>query len=67
MPRRWRSSPASSTRASRRSPIPPPIKELKAALAGTGIEAGAGESALVEAAERPAEWVMAAIVRLGRA
>lgn len=34
---------------------------LKEALSGTGIEAGAGESALIEAAERPADWVMAAI------
>jgi 1-deoxy-D-xylulose-5-phosphate reductoisomerase len=36
--------------------------ELKAALAGSGIEAAAGPDALVEAAQRPAEWVMAAIV-----
>lgn len=36
--------------------------ELKEALAGTGIEVAAGGAALVEAAERPAEWVMAAIV-----
>ena len=36
--------------------------ELKDALAGSGIEAGAGEAALIEAAERPAEWVLAAIV-----
>jgi 1-deoxy-D-xylulose-5-phosphate reductoisomerase len=35
---------------------------LRAALAGTGIEAGAGEEALLEAASRPADWVMAAIV-----
>ncbi|MTW16253.1 1-deoxy-D-xylulose-5-phosphate reductoisomerase [Rhodoplanes serenus] len=35
--------------------------ELKAALAGSGIAAAAGEEALVEAAERPADWVMAAI------
>jgi 1-deoxy-D-xylulose-5-phosphate reductoisomerase len=35
--------------------------ELKAALSGSGIEAGAGETALVEAAQRPADWVMAAI------
>src|SRR5450830_1743596 len=35
--------------------------ELKAALAGSGIEAAAGEEALVEAAQRPADWVMAAI------
>jgi 1-deoxy-D-xylulose-5-phosphate reductoisomerase len=35
--------------------------ELKDALAGTGIEAAAGEAGLLEAAERPAQWVMAAI------
>jgi 1-deoxy-D-xylulose-5-phosphate reductoisomerase len=36
-------------------------RELKEALSGTGIVAAAGESALVEAAQRPADWVMAAI------
>jgi 1-deoxy-D-xylulose-5-phosphate reductoisomerase len=35
--------------------------ELKAALAGTGIAVGAGESAMIEAAQRPANWVMAAM------
>jgi 1-deoxy-D-xylulose-5-phosphate reductoisomerase len=35
---------------------------LRAALAGTDIEVGAGEEALLEAAARPADWVMAAIV-----
>jgi 1-deoxy-D-xylulose-5-phosphate reductoisomerase len=35
--------------------------DLKAALAGTGIEVAAGESGLIEAAERPAEWVIGAI------
>jgi 1-deoxy-D-xylulose-5-phosphate reductoisomerase len=35
---------------------------LKAALSGSGIEAAAGPSAVVEAAGRPADWVMAAIV-----
>ena len=35
--------------------------ELKSALAGSGIVAGAGESALIEAAAYPAEWVMGAI------
>lgn len=35
---------------------------LKDGLAGTGIEAAAGESAVVDAAARPAEWVMAGIV-----
>jgi 1-deoxy-D-xylulose-5-phosphate reductoisomerase len=36
--------------------------ELRAALAGTGIAAAAGREALTEAASRPADWVMAAIV-----
>src|SRR6185503_19638197 len=36
------------------------LGELKDALAGTGIECGAGESAIIEAAARPADWVMAA-------
>jgi 1-deoxy-D-xylulose-5-phosphate reductoisomerase len=35
---------------------------LKEALAGTGIEAASGSEAVVEAARRPADWVMAAIV-----
>ncbi len=38
------------------------IAELKAALAGTGITAAAGEAALVEAATRPVDLVVAAIV-----
>jgi 1-deoxy-D-xylulose-5-phosphate reductoisomerase len=36
-------------------------RPLKDALAGSGITAGAGENALMEAAQRPAGWVMAAI------
>jgi len=36
-------------------------RTLKDALGSSGIEAGAGESALVEAAQGPADWVMAAI------
>jgi 1-deoxy-D-xylulose-5-phosphate reductoisomerase len=36
--------------------------ELKDALVGTGVTAAAGEAALIEAAERPADWVMSAIV-----
>jgi len=36
-------------------------RELKDALSGSRIEAAAGEEALVEAAQRPADWVMAAI------
>ena len=35
--------------------------ELKDALAGTGIAAAAGEGAVIEAANWPADWVMAAI------
>ncbi len=35
--------------------------ELKGLLSGSGVEVGAGESALIEAGERPADWVMAAI------
>ncbi|MFQ5958062.1 MAG: 1-deoxy-D-xylulose-5-phosphate reductoisomerase [Alphaproteobacteria bacterium] len=35
---------------------------LKEALSGSGVVAAAGAEALVEAAERPADWVMAAIV-----
>jgi len=35
---------------------------LKDALAGSGIEAACGRAALVEAAERPADWIMAGIV-----
>ena len=35
---------------------------VKSALSGTGIEVGAGEESMVEAASRPADWVMAGIV-----
>lgn len=38
------------------------LPALRAALAGTGIEAAAGEAALVEAADRDADWVMSAII-----
>jgi 1-deoxy-D-xylulose-5-phosphate reductoisomerase len=40
---------------------PAAYRELKEALSGSRIEAAAGEDALVEAAQRPADWVMAAI------
>jgi 1-deoxy-D-xylulose-5-phosphate reductoisomerase len=40
---------------------PAAYRELKDALAGSGIEAAAGPGALVEAAERPAQWVIGAI------
>lgn len=35
---------------------------LRAALAGTGIETAAGPEAVTEAATRPADWIMSAIV-----
>ncbi len=38
------------------------LDALRAALAGTGIEVAAGADALIEAADRPADWVMSAIV-----
>jgi 1-deoxy-D-xylulose-5-phosphate reductoisomerase len=38
------------------------LGDLRAALAGSGVEAAAGEQALSEAASRPADWVMSAIV-----
>jgi 1-deoxy-D-xylulose-5-phosphate reductoisomerase len=40
---------------------PAQFRELKEHLSGSGIEAGAGDTAVVEAAQRPADWVMAAI------
>ncbi len=38
------------------------LEDLRAALEGTGIEAAAGQQAIVDAANRPADWVMSAIV-----
>ncbi|MFD1341835.1 1-deoxy-D-xylulose-5-phosphate reductoisomerase [Litorisediminicola beolgyonensis] len=38
------------------------LPALREALAGSGVEAAAGEAALTEAASRPADWVMSAIV-----
>jgi 1-deoxy-D-xylulose-5-phosphate reductoisomerase len=40
---------------------PARLTELREALAGTRTECGAGESAIIEAAARPADWVMAAV------
>jgi len=40
---------------------PDAYSELKAELSGSGIEAAAGADAIVDAALRPADWVMAAI------
>ncbi|CUH68599.1 1-deoxy-D-xylulose 5-phosphate reductoisomerase [Thalassovita gelatinovora] len=42
--------------------FPELLPDLRDALAGSGIEAAAGQAALLEAAERPADWVMSAIV-----
>jgi len=41
---------------------PARLDALRSALAGTGIDAAAGPAALDEAALRPADWVMSAIV-----
>src|SRR6202163_4658595 len=40
---------------------PTAYRELKDALSGTGIAVAAGEDALIEAAQRPAQWVIGAI------
>ena len=41
---------------------PADLPALRAALAGTATEAAAGPQAIAEAADRPADWVMSAIV-----
>ena len=38
------------------------LQPLRDALAGSGVDAAAGQAALIEAAARPADWVMSAIV-----
>ena len=38
------------------------LEDLRSALAGTGIEVAAGTQALCDAADRPCEWTMSAIV-----
>lgn len=53
--RRWRPKVAVTADSSK-------LEALRAALVGTGVEAAAGEGAVVEAASRPVDWVMAAIV-----
>jgi 1-deoxy-D-xylulose-5-phosphate reductoisomerase len=40
---------------------PSAYRDLKDALSGSGVEVASGEAALIEAAQRPAEWVMAAV------
>ncbi|MBK5934165.1 1-deoxy-D-xylulose 5-phosphate reductoisomerase [Rhodovulum imhoffii] len=42
--------------------FPECYEDLKAALAGSGVEAAAGPQALIEAADRPSDWIMSAIV-----
>jgi len=41
---------------------PARLDELRDALAGTGVAVAAGDQAVIEAAARPADWIMAAIV-----
>jgi 1-deoxy-D-xylulose-5-phosphate reductoisomerase len=53
--RRWKPRLAVTADAAR-------LDELRDALAGTGIETAAGDEAIIEAAVRPADWLMAAIV-----
>jgi 1-deoxy-D-xylulose-5-phosphate reductoisomerase len=53
--RRWRPKLAVTADPAR-------LEELRTALSGTGVEAAAGDRAVIEAAARPADWIMAAIV-----
>jgi len=53
--RRWRPRLAVTADPAR-------LPELRDALAGTEVEVAAGPEAIVEAATRPADWVMASIV-----
>lgn len=41
---------------------PARLAELRERLAGSGVQAAAGQGAIVDAAHRPADWVMSAIV-----
>ncbi len=38
------------------------LSDLRDALSGTGIESAAGDAAICDAADRPAHWIMSAIV-----
>lgn len=38
------------------------LQDLRDALAGSGVQAAAGPQAILDAADRPADWVMSAIV-----
>lgn len=42
--------------------FPEYLGDLQAALQGSGIAVAAGEAALIEAADRPADWILSAIV-----
>lgn len=53
--RRWRPKMAVTADPAR-------LSELRDALAGTDIAVAAGDAAIVEAATRPVDWIMAAIV-----
>ncbi len=53
--RRWRPKIAVTADETR-------LGALKDALAGTGVAVAAGEAAVTEAAQRPADWIMASIV-----
>lgn len=53
--RRWRPKLAVTADPAR-------LSELRDALAGTDVEVAAGPEAIVEAASRPVDWVMASIV-----
>jgi len=53
--RRWRPRLAVTADPAR-------LEALRDGLAGTGIAVAAGEAAIVEAATRPVDWIMAAIV-----
>ncbi|MFN7620319.1 MAG: 1-deoxy-D-xylulose-5-phosphate reductoisomerase [bacterium] len=53
--RRWKPKLAVTADAAK-------LDVLREALAGTGVEAAAGDQAVIEAAARPADWIMAAIV-----
>ncbi|MDO5530276.1 MAG: 1-deoxy-D-xylulose-5-phosphate reductoisomerase, partial [Paracoccus sp. (in: a-proteobacteria)] len=42
--------------------FPELLDDLRAALDGSGIEAQAGDAALLDAADRPADWTLSAII-----
>lgn len=42
--------------------VPALLPDLRAALGGSGVAAAAGPEAILDAADRPADWVMSAIV-----